>query len=195
MMVVMASMALRKTAPVMTPEEFFEFEEFSASKHEYHAGLVYAMAGGSESHSLVQVNVLGELRALAKGTPCRVNGSEMAIWIPTAEASVYPDASVRCGTPRYHLGSPRRLENPRLIVEVLSPSTREYDAAGKFGLYCQIPEFTEYLLVEPDRPHVTHWTLTDEWRSQEYVGLEAAVPLVALPGLLLLREVYEGVIG
>lgn len=178
---------------MMTPEEFFAFEEIASTKHEYHAGVVYAMAGGSESHSLIQVNLLAELRALAKGTACRVNGSEMAIWIVAAETGVYPDASVRCGAPRYFLGGQRRLENPRLVAEVLSPSTRDYDLAGKFAIYQQIPELEEYLLVEVEQARVMHWRKDGIWRLTEYLGLAARVPLVTLPGELPLGELYDGV--
>ncbi len=109
----------------------------------------------------------------------------------------YPDASVVCGEIKIeNLGTLELLVNPVLLVEVLSESTEKYDREGKFLAYQSIPSFQEYLLIEQDRYHVTHYVKQRDgaWLRRDYIGIEAEVKLSSVDCTLTLAEIYQDVV-
>ena len=107
---------------------------------------------------------------------------------------LYPDCSVVCGEPEIHDGD--NLLNPQLIVEVLSPSSEDYDRGKKFALYRSIPSMSEYLVFHQDPRHVEHYSKQADgsWVLREYSG-GAAVPIPRWSIEISLAEVYEKTIG
>ncbi len=186
--------ALQKSLPVVTLEEYLERERAAGERSEFHAGLVVGMAGGSLEHADAIARVVIELGILAKGTQCRVLSSEMGVWIEEENCHLYPDASILCGKPQFRKGNRRMLTNPKLIVEVLSTSSRDYDLAGKFRLYQKLASFDEYLVMEPDKVELHHWlkVAPGKWSRKKYTSRAAAPMIRALGKELKLADVYEG---
>ena len=125
--------------PFITPEQYLEIERKAADKSEYHSGQMFAMAGASREHNLITANVVGELRSLLRGRPCKTYPSDMRVLVLATGLHTYPDVSVACGEPEFLDGALDVLLNPLVIVEVLSSSTEPYDRGAKFALYQHLP--------------------------------------------------------
>jgi Uma2 family endonuclease len=141
----------------LTPAEYLAFERASEEKHEYADGEIFAMAGCSREHSLINGNVYGELRSALLDRPCELHTSDMRVKIPARRRYVYPDSSVVCGEPVFEDAEVDTLVNPKLLVEVLSDSTEAYDRGDKFDQYRSIPSFTDYLLISQKAMRVEHF--------------------------------------
>lgn len=190
-------MSLTPTHPRYSVEEYLRRERDSVDKHEYRDGEILLMAGGSANHSLITVNVLGELRSRLKGKPCRVFDSNLRILIPHKTLYTYPDATVVCGPIQYDSrdSSNGTALNPRLIVEVLSPSTEAYDRGDKFDSYREIESLQEFVLVSQISPHIQTFVRQKEgmWLFGAFGGIDAIAKLRSLEIELPLREAYAGV--
>lgn len=182
----------------MSFEEFLRFEERSNDKHEFHQGLVVLMPGVTLEHSLCTTGVVRELSLLARGSKCLVLSSDMGILVEGGEDEfVYPDAAILCGKPKFWNRNNRVLTNPKLVVEVLSLSTRDYDMSGKFSRYCRLASFDEYLLLESTSAVGHHWLKDSfgKWQRKKYAGHAATLPIRTLGRDLRLGDIYEGVPG
>ena len=129
-------------------EEYLEMEKAATEKHEYYQGEIFAMAGPKFQHVVIAGNVFGQLKNKLKGKPCQPLGSDMRVHVPKNTLFTYPDISVVCGSPEFLNNDEWNLLNPTVIIEVLSPSTRNYDRGDKFNLYRDIPTLKEYILVD-----------------------------------------------
>ncbi len=181
----------------MSFEDFLLREESSKEKHEFHRGLVVLMPGGTLPHAVCISGIVRELGNLAKGSGCTVLSDAMGVLVQSEDTFVYPDASVLCGKPKYWHRNNRVLTNPKILVEVLSPSTRDYDMSAKFANYCQLPSFDEYLLLECTEVVVHHWLRDSagKWQRKKYSGTDAQIPIRALGKSLKLSDVYLDVPG
>jgi Uma2 family endonuclease len=109
----------------------------------------------------------------------------------------YPNVVVVCGEPVIGtIQGQEMLVNPLLIVEVLSPSTAEYDYGIKFTAYQSIESFQEYLLVAQDRPRVTQYTRQSngQWLRSDIEGMEGVVKFTSVDCELTFSEIYRLVI-
>ncbi|HMV48522.1 MAG TPA: Uma2 family endonuclease [Blastocatellia bacterium] len=179
-----------------TLEEYLELEKSSEERYEYFDGEVFAMAGGSLSHSRIGGNAYSTLQSKLKGGNCEAFNSEMRIKVPQAFPYRYPDASVVCGEPMFEeISGQVMLVNPIVIVEVLSPSTAAYDLKDKFIEYQSIDSFEEYLVISQDTPHVIHYLRQSKrkWLRTDIEGLDAEVTLESINVTLPLHEIYERV--
>ena len=179
----------------ISPEEYLRRERDAEERHEFDNGRIYAMAGESPSHSRICVNVTGEIRARLKGKLCEAFSSNTKVCVTAAGKFYYPDLSVVCGEARYHDKERDALLNPKLIVEVLSPSTEKYDRSIKFQAYQQLESLTDFLLISPDKPFVEHFARQSggQWLYTAYKGLTAIVQLPSIECEVLLAELYERV--
>ena len=177
---------------ILTPEEYLEFERKSDVKHEYYNGEVFAIAGGSPQHGWNIGNIAGELRHRLRDKPFRVSPSDVRSRICATGLYTYPDVMVVCGDPQYGDERKDTILNPILIVEVLSPSTRDYDRGQKFQNYRALPSLCEYLTVAQDAPHIEHWTRQADHRGSfvEYDDLNQTIQLTSLGIDLPLSEIY-----
>lgn len=177
----------------MTPAEYLEWERQQPEKHEYFAGEVFSQAGGSRRHSLVGTNASRAIGNLLAGNECQTHGSDMRVHVKATGYYAYPDVSVVC--PPVVGESDDVVSNPILLVEVLSPSTSDFDRGGKFGHYRQIPSLMEYLVFWQDQPRVEQHTRTADglWLLRELVGIESVLNLESINGQLALRDVYDKV--
>jgi Uma2 family endonuclease len=141
----------------MTVPEYLVWERAQASKHEYHHGRVFAMAGGSARHNFLAGAAIGELRAALRGSRCHVLTSDQRIAAVTGERYVYSDAVVVCGGVKSDGGAPEALANPSIVVEVLSPSTEAYDRGEKWEFYQRISSLADYVLISQSSPRIEHF--------------------------------------
>jgi Uma2 family endonuclease len=137
--------AAKERFPKLTPEEYFAWEEQQLEKHELIDGQVYAMSGGSINHSRIAIRLATIIDTHLDASSCSTGNSDLKVNIADTNNYTYPDLSVTCDdrdktTTRY-------ITYPCLIVEVLSPSTENYDRGGKFRLYRKNPSLQDYLLV------------------------------------------------
>jgi Uma2 family endonuclease len=178
----------------VTLPEYLAQEEKSEIKHEYHAGQVRAMAGGSPRHAKIGFNLAVAVGKHLQGKPCRGANGDQRIRIEEADRSLYPDLVVSCPPERYSADDPHALVNPILIIEVLSPSTQEFDRNEKFDCYAQIPELQHYVLVSQERVLVEHFQRAqDGWLLRRFNRREDIVTISDLEIEIPLAEIYDGV--
>jgi Uma2 family endonuclease len=138
-------MASERT-PTMSVEEYFELEENNPdTRYEYLDGYVYMMSGGSANHATIGGNIHAILRNLLRGSPCRVYNSDMKVRV-SKQRYFHPDVTVSCDS--RDRGTADFIQTPRLVVEVLSPSTEARDRGRKLQCYLACPTIEEYLLVD-----------------------------------------------
>ncbi len=130
----------------MTAAEFLAWDATQTVKREFVRGEVFAMAGGEDRHATVALNIAMTLRQHLRGSPCRVYPSDVKLRVEAADCFFYPDVMVTCSAADLQDRLIKR--EPRLVVEVLSPSTAAYDRGDKFASYRQLPSLQEYLLVD-----------------------------------------------
>jgi Uma2 family endonuclease len=178
-----------------TVAEYLALERASATKHEYFDGEIFAMAGATEPHNLISGNSLTSLNQRLRDRPCRVYPSDMRVLCPSG-LRTYPDVTVVCGTPQFEDGQRDTLLNPRVLIEVLSPSTETYDRGKKFENFQAIPSLREFLLICQDRPRVEHYTRqegADEWTLKAVASLDASIHFPSLDCDIPLAEIYAKV--
>ena len=172
-------------------------EDTAEVRHEYLNGVVVEMSGGSYFHSMIVANVTAGLHAALLGKPCHALDSNLKVGIGAARRFVYPDVTVICGGPQFDKRDPsgHTVINPRLIVEVLSPSTENYDRNDKFTGYRSLEAFEEYVLISQTGPEVqTYFRQSDgTWLFSPYIGVQGTVKLRSLTLELPLQAIYAGV--
>lgn len=180
----------------VTIAEYLRREETSEVRHEYHDGEVLEMSGGTVEHGRLTRNLVVALVARFK-PPCEVFDSNMRVAVSRARRFVYPDASILCAPPQFHLDDPKRttLINPRVIFEVLSDSTERYDRGEKFEKYRQIESLEEYILLSQNKPAVEGFLRQSDgsWNLLAWQGVEAIAKLRCVEVGLPLAELYAGV--
>ncbi|MGE3293174.1 MAG: Uma2 family endonuclease [Geminicoccaceae bacterium] len=172
-------------------DDFLAWEEQQAERYELVGGVLRLMSGGTANHDLVGMNIARCLGNALTGRPCFVHGSSLKVRSPD-RALMYPDVFVRCGENR---GDAQVVEDPVLVVEVLSPSTQRDDLTLKRWAYQAIPTLQAILLVSAQAAAIELAVREPDgsWRSRHYRGLDAVVPLAALGIELPGAEVYLGV--
>ncbi len=147
--------------------EYVAFEASADVKHEYVRGLILAMAGGTPEHGARAVRVMAALSTALRDRSCVVYDSDVRVRVAQADVTAYPDASVVCGQLETDRNDPHAITNPLLVVEVLSPSTEEYDRGDKLEAYKQIASLREIVLVAHDAPRIDVWHRSgDSWECE-----------------------------
>jgi len=132
----------------MTSQDFMIWDATQTLRHEFVGGEVFAMAGASEAHVTVALNVAMALRQHLQGSPCRTFITDMKLRVEAADAYFYPDVMVCCSAA--DAGSPLIKRDPVLLVEVLSLSTAAYDRGDKFAAYRSLSGLQEVLFIDTD---------------------------------------------
>ena len=187
---------LKKKDIEYTLEDYINLEKTSEERFEFFEGNVWAMAGATIAHESIISNLDFSLRRQFQGRNCRVFLSNTRVKVPIYPPYRYPDLSALCSRPNIeNLQGLEVLTNPTLIVEVLSDSTKSFDLGDKFTYYKSIPSFTEYLLIDQDRPHVVLYTKRDErvWLHQEFNSVDESVYLTSLDCEISLTDIYENI--
>jgi Uma2 family endonuclease len=175
-------------------DEYLLLEEIAEVKHEFLDGEVWAMAGGSPEHAANIGNVTTLLNVQLRGQRCRVYSTELRVRVQATGLGTYPDITVICGhlerDPNDRTG--HTAVNPRVIVEVLSPSTEGYDRGEKLSHYQLIPSLEEVVLVAHDRQEieVVRREADGTW-SRHIAGPGQLARLTSLACDLSVIEVYR----
>ena len=203
-----ATEIVMSTHPVLPPArftmaEYITFERAALERHEYLDGLIYAMAGESENHGRICVNLTISLGSQLRGSGCEVFSKDTKVLCGPYRAYTreglyaYPDLVVVCGAGQYHDQARDVLLNPTVLIEVLSPSTEAFDRSEKFDRYRYwLPSLQDYILVVQERPILDHYNRTapDQWTLTTRRGLDASLVLATIGARLALSEVYERVV-
>lgn len=155
------------------------------------------MAGGTPEHGFIASNFLTALNVRLRGSPCRVTGPDQRIKVPNSPLYYYPDVTVICGQLQLDTspGGQITVLNPRVVVEVLSPSTERYDRGKKMQRYFQIPTMEEYLLAAQSEPRVESFLRQTDgsWRFSFAEGLDAKIELKSISLEIPLIEIYSNI--
>lgn len=180
----------------ITEEEYLDLEEFSETRNEYFNGEIFAMAGASYNHIICTGNLYANLHIQLKKRDCRVLNSDMRVLVKKTGLYTYPDLTIVCG--KSDLKKYKGLEtltNPTVIVEVLSPSTADYDKGAKFEHYRTIDSLQEYVLVWQDKKRVARYTKQSDnsWLLTDFIGEEAEIELKSIECSLTMEDIYDKV--
>lgn len=171
-------MATQTQYPLLTAAEFLEIE-FGELKAELDNGVIRMMAGGTERHAAIQLNIASWLRQKLRGTGCRAYGSDMAT--ETHDSSIrYPDVSVFCGD-RQGGGQAKSFNDPRVLIEILSAGTARTDLRVKLDEYKALDSVDTIVFVDTavERVRIVQRTAVHGWSD---VAHDAPID-VALPSL------------
>ena len=185
-----AAHGARVKRDLLSIEEYLKFEEGTPIRHEYVAGEIFAMSGGSRKHALIAGNVFAAFHAHLRGSPCSsfINDFKLHLDVNESKFFYYPDVMVACGPQ----ADDRFCTNPRLIVEVLSPSTERTDRREKASNYRQIPALEEYVLVAQRMAEVTIYRRSEHWAPLILSSLEETAEFRSIELALPLGQIYEG---
>ena len=170
-------------------QKYLNDEKFRETKHEYFEGEIFAMAGASRNHQRLTTNALVSIANHLKNTPCEAFSSDMKVRADKGEKYFYPDLLVSCtkGESDSHFE-----ESPRLIIEVLSNSTRKFDKTLKRLVYQNIPSLEEYVLIEQDRVEIEVFRKSQGWQSTYYY-IDDEITFSSIDLTLAVLELYQRV--
>ncbi|MEG4345598.1 Uma2 family endonuclease [Microcoleus sp. A003_D6] len=143
-------MTASKSCTYISPEDYLAGEKVSPIKHEYRQGEIYAMAGASKAHVIISGNAFALLRNHLRGSGCITYMAQMKVRIEASNFYYYPDVAVTCDE-RDRNAAEDFIRYPRLIVEVLSPTTAAFDRGDKFADYRTSESLQEYVLINQER--------------------------------------------
>ncbi|HRJ52159.1 MAG TPA: Uma2 family endonuclease [Candidatus Thiothrix moscowensis] len=189
---------LAKLAPTdyVWPEEYLAEEELATEKHEYLNGFVYPcnMAGAGDAHVKISLNAAALIKTHLRGSGCSTYISDMRVKVNAKDkAWFYPDVMVTCDPDDHERNTIKH--NPMLVVEVMSPSTRDYDRGDKFVVYRQLANLREYVLIDPNEYAVDVFRLNahQRWELFTYNGADTVAELTSIGFQCALQDLYEDV--
>lgn len=195
-------MTATATAPAPQKERLFSVADYlkteaeTGERHVFKNGKIIKMAGGTLPHNRISRNIVQHIGNLVDQKPgFEVLGSDQKIWLEKYNFYVYPDAVVVAEKPILADGPANAIINPLLIVEVLSPSTENYDRHQKFLEYRSLPSFKEYVLIRQDAPEVLvfYKEKPATWVETEVEGLESEVFFQSIQFSLKLALIYRNI--
>jgi Uma2 family endonuclease len=193
-----------KAHPLISVDQYLAIERNAVNRSEYLDGVVYSMAGESIAHGDICVNLVVTLGTQLRGKPCRVLAKDIKVRSgPRPDAGhgtkglfSYPDIVVICGDPEPFDDKQDIIVNPKVIIEVLSPTTESFDRGRKFERYQEWnPTLQDYLLVSQDEPRITHYRRqsVQSWTYQQYTRLTERFLIETIDCVIPLADVYERV--
>ncbi|HAT13371.1 MAG TPA: hypothetical protein DCS91_07180 [Microcoleaceae bacterium UBA11344] len=184
-------MTASKSCTYVSPEDYLAGEKVSPIKHEYRQGEIYAMAGASKAHVIITGNVCALLRNHLRGTGCIPYIADMKVMLDTSNFYYYPDVAVSCDE-RDKNAAEDFIRYPRLIVEVLSPTTAAFDRGDKFADYRKCETLEEYVLINQERVGVECFRRNAEglWVLHPYIPGEE-VELASVNFKCAIEAIYE----
>ena len=185
--------AVKDKFPKLTPEEYFVWEEKQLLRHEYLNGEIYAMGGGTQNHGRIASNIIFIVKGHLRGGGCQVGNSDCRVNILETKDYVYPDVSVTCDDS--DRTATQAIQYPCLIVEVLSPSTANYDRGDKFRLYRRNPSLQDYVLVDAEKIAIDLYRKNDRgnWEIFNYQAGDN-IELRSIDLSFPIESVYEDIV-
>ncbi len=176
-----------------TEEEYLNMEEKALERHEYYQGEIFAMSGSKLPHNTIAGTLFIEIGKHLKGKPCKPFNSDQRIYVEKNGLFTYPDITVVCGKPETRNNDNWNLLNPVVIIEILSPSTKNYDRGDKFKLYREIPSFKEYILVNSEAIGIEVFAINEKgfWELKEYTNSNDSLLITSIQLLIPIKDIYE----
>jgi Uma2 family endonuclease len=176
-----------------TIEEYLEMERASDQKQEYFNGEIFAMSRAGNRHNVIFRNLYGDLAYKLRGQRCEAYGSDMRVHIPENTLFTYPDISIFCRDLMEEGGDNDIFIQPTVLIEILSPSTKNYDRGTKFKLYRDISSLKEYVLVDSEAVSVEIFRLNESgyWQLEEYKKGDEVLHIHTVDFQLTLNELYR----
>jgi len=176
----------------MTLEEFFSLQERSPLPYEYVNGVIRAMSGPSVAHGGICRNIFLALGKHLRGKPCEpfFAGIQLKLELGEDQITYLPDVVVSCDRSAWH---EKWIPNPKLVVEVLSPSTQNIDRREKLVNYCRVPSMEEYVIAAQRSAELTIYRRAEDWQPDVVVGLRAVAEFRSLDLQVPLADIYERV--
>jgi Uma2 family endonuclease len=179
----------------MTQDEFFDWQERQEKNYELVDGFpvlpLKMMTGASRAHDRVVTNIIRHLGNQLHGGPCWPTTDDLAVRIPVGNIR-RPDVTIECGQ-----GSRRdtSIREPRVVIEVLSPSTMSFDRIRKLREYQTIDSLAHILLIDTEAPRVDLLSRTPDgaWNQTQHDGMNAGIELPAIGASLMLADIFDGV--
>lgn len=177
--------------PRMTLQAYLDWENAQPEKNELVQGEVFAMTGGRRTHGRVVSNLNRRLAEALDGAPCQMFAEGMKVQVAD-DTLLYPDVFVTCSPA--DLATDQIFREPKLVIEVLSPSSQAYDRSRKFALYRRLPSLEEYVLVDPDERRVESFRKTPagDWVLHD-MSEGTTLDLVSIGGHVPLADVFAGI--
>ncbi len=177
-----------------TMEEYLHLEQTSQDKHEYHKGGIYLMPGVRVDHNTIHMTLIIKLGPMLRSRSCDIFSGDLRVYVEAEDLITYPDLIIVCCEPLFRTDSLTELINPGVIIEILSPSTREYDRGDKFRFYQSQPTLREYILVDSQSVLVEHFTKNGEtWTLKKYDKLGDTLRIGMVDAAISLKDIYEKV--
>jgi Uma2 family endonuclease len=188
-----------------TEDQYLAIERESEKRHEYLDGQIYAMASESPEHGAICTNLTREVSAQLKGTRCQAFAKDMRVRsgpLPRRRYSQkglysYPDLLIVCGELQFLDENRDVIINPKVIIEVASPSTEAFDRGDKFQRYRTYnPSITDYLIVAQNCPYIEHFARREDGQwviAASAIELSESVHIASINCTLYLAEVYDRV--
>ena len=176
----------------LTAEQYLAIERAAEFRSEFFRGEMFAMVGASRKHNLITVNVASELHRQFKDRKCEVYQSDMRVKVNATGLYTYPDVVATCDEPRFEDDHVDTLVNPKVIVEVLSPSTELWDRGKKFAHYRSIPSLRECILISQNQVLVEKFAINadGEWALRDHRTLEEILVLDSISCQIKLSDIY-----
>ena len=196
------AVAKLRSKPYYTIEQYLAWERQADERSEFLDGEIYAMAGESGAHADISMNLAVLLGNQLKGTKCRARTKDTKVRSGALKEHFgrgmisYPDMVVICGEVEYHDDHEDIILNPKVVIEVLSDSTEEFDRGVKFMRYRNFnPTLTDYILISQHEPHAEHFLHREngEWLMREYDGLDTAFTIESINCSIQLSDLYDRV--
>ncbi|KAA3599384.1 MAG: Uma2 family endonuclease [Calditrichaeota bacterium] len=177
-----------------TLQEYFDLEEFSESRHQFHKGKIQEMESGTANHNRISGSLTALLMDCLEKEICEVFFIGLRVQAQN-EFFTYPDIFVVCGEIKFYENRQDTISNPKVIFDVLSESTKDYDRGTKFMLYRSLESLTDYVLVSQSEVRIEHFHKDEKgvWSLKEIVSLEDFFSLNSPNCEVAVKKIYERV--
>lgn len=181
-------------SPLLSPEQYLELDSRSDRPSEYYDGVMYPIEATTFNHSRICIDLSSILGQKLRNTSCEALGPTVRVLLPNKRYA-YPDVLIVCGKLERDDAKYQTALNPIAIMEVLSPSTEDFDRGGKADLYRGIPSLKEYVILAQDRILVQRYTKRGErhWNLQEFTEADEVLRLESVNVDIPLHQIYERV--
>jgi Uma2 family endonuclease len=181
-----------------TAQEYLALERAAKHKSQLVDGVIYAMAGVSKEHSRILPNFTRAAGNAFNGGPCYPVSGDLKVKVAPTGMYTYPDLIIMCSDMDVEDAHGDVLLNPKILVEVLSPSTERYDRGLKFQHYRNIDSLEEYILISQDRPHIDVFyrdILSDakRWMIRMFDGLDDTFEFATIQANITMADIYRGI--
>lgn len=184
-----------KYLPAMTAEEYLRWEDRQEQRYEFVDGEIMKVEAATINHSRILMTITGEIKSFLKGKKCEVLPNTLRVFAKSRKSYFYPDATIFCDEPESIEESNETYPNPSVILEVLSPSTIDYDMGRKMFFYMQIESLKEYIVIHSKTMEVrTGRRLADNsWKFDLFTAPSDQLTIETIGFAIKVSEIYSGV--